>query len=373
MKQTFVAAAVAASLAMPLVAGAEATISGSVHMSVDMTDNGSNAAGSTSNHTSVSSNNSSLNFSGEEALGNGLQAVWRVDNLIHLDEGGGHWSTINTYLGLSGSFGTVLAGQYDTPYFAFQTRFDVFDATLADLGTIMGNTSVAGNSICRSLMCGSPEALNGFQLTTPNTLAYLSPEINGLQFAASYSTDTQDYGSEDNNDWDAYSASLSYSRGGLLLGAAYERHNYASPMYMGTGYATPFDPKSDTGLSLGASYTLNATGVGLLYETLQGNGFMDREAWTAYLTQGFGNNTAKLLYATVNAANTSAANDGASMWAVGLYHDLSVHTSVYGMYAALNNQADSQRALGGIDHGDVLSNAGGQDQTGFSLGMIHSF
>jgi len=379
MRPMLVATAVAVALAAPLAASASVTIDGTLHMSVDFTDNGSHGPLSPSNHSSVSSNNSVIALSGDEDLGNGMQALWRIENLVSLDEGGGNWASVNSYLGLAGAFGTVVLGQHDTPYFMFQNRFDALDSTLADLGTTMGNVSVSGNSYCTTSGGCTPataKTLPGYELTTPNTIAYVSPDLNGVQVIAGYVTDSVVRGVEDNNGYDALSASLTYTNGGLMLGAAYERHNYAGPIYLNNGsgtYNVAVDPKTDRALSLGVTYRMNATDMGLLYETIQGNGFMDRDGWTAFLTEGFGNNTAKLVYSTVSSANTSAAMDGASMWGLGLFHDLSRRTSLYGMYAALNNDANSIRGLGGIDHGDVLSNAGGQDQTGFSLGMTHDF
>ncbi len=375
MNKKLLALAVAGCLAAPMAANADVTISGFLHMSIDATDNGSNSPLSPSNHTSVSSNWSTLTFSGSEDLGNGMSALWQVSNWVILDEGGSSFATSDSFVGLAGSYGTVQVGLQTTPYWTFQNNFDVFDATLADLGTTMGNVSVAGNDYATSMGGTGGNALLGFQLITYNTIAYISPEMNGLQVMAAYSTDAGNNGgsAEDNNNYDAVSANVTYTNGGLMVGAAYERHNYGGTFYTGTGYTTALHPKSDDAISLGATYSMNATSMGLLYEVIQGNPWMDRDGWTAYLTQGFGNNTAKALYSTVSNSNTSATKDGSSMWAVGLYHDLSKRTSIYGMYASLANDAQSMRALGGVDHGDILANAGGQDQTGFSLGITHSF
>ncbi|OOZ39501.1 hypothetical protein BOW53_11360 [Solemya pervernicosa gill symbiont] len=346
MNKKLISMAIAAVLAAPAISVADVSISGTMHMSIDATDSGD---ASDSDNTSVSSNFSNIVFSGDEDLGNGMKAVWQVMNVTVLDESNGaQWATGPSYLGLAGDFGTVIMGKADTPYFTFQSGFDVFDGTLADLATTMG-TDGGGNTNAWS---------DNFNLTTQNTIAYISPDMGGFSVVGAYVTDWDAAGAEDNNNTDAFSVSASYSSGGLMVGGAFERHNHDGGV-------------TNDGIELGASMTMGETSVGLLWENLDGDSNTDRDAWAVYLTQGFGNNTAKVLYTTVNESSNNL--DEASMWAIGLDHAMSKRTSVYGMYASLENDDNSQRSLGGVDHGDILTYNSGADQSGFSMGIVHSF
>ncbi|OOZ40943.1 hypothetical protein BOW53_05280 [Solemya pervernicosa gill symbiont] len=373
MNRKLLSLLVASLVSAPAITSADVSISGTMHMSIDSTDDGGT---SDSDNSSVSSNFSNIVFSGDEDLGSGMKAVWQVTSVTTLDEQSGDtWATGPSYLGLSGNFGTVIAGKADTPYFTFQSQFDVFDGTLADLATIMG-TDAEGNELFRD------DYADNFNLTTPNTVAYISPDMGGFTVVGAYVTDWAVPGDEDNNNLDAFSISGTYISGGLMIGAAFERHNHDASLCSNADYwdndhwSGCTDAVSNDAIQIGASFNAGDTGVGLLWENIDGAAPIDRDAWAAYITQGFGNNTVKVLYTTATQSSLPASGedlDEASMWAIGLDHALSQRTTVYGMYASLENDDDSERYLGGVDHGDRLGDGGGRDQSGFSLGIVHSF
>src|SRR4029077_8665248 len=77
----------------------------------------------------VTSNSSNIGFRGVEDLGGGLKAIFQIESAIGFDNQatfgtntangtatGGGFATRNTNVGLSGNWGTVFAGQWDTPY-----------------------------------------------------------------------------------------------------------------------------------------------------------------------------------------------------------------------------------------------------------------
>ncbi|QKQ24985.1 porin [Candidatus Reidiella endopervernicosa] len=376
MNRKLLSLLVASLVSAPAITSADVSISGTMHMSIDSTDDGGT---SDSDNSSVSSNFSNIVFSGDEDLGSGMKAVWQVTSVTTLDEQSGDtWATGPSYLGLSGNFGTVIAGKADTPYFTFQSKFDVMDGTLADLATIMG-TDAEGNELFED------DYADNFNLTTPNTIAYISPNMGGFTVVGAYVTDWAAAGDEDSNNFDAFSVSGTYENGGLMIGAAFERHNHdPSGCQLYDDWPGAFDADvwcddatTNDALEIGAAFTTGDTSVGLLWENIDGTGAIDRDAWAAYLTQGFGNNTFKVLYSTVSQSslpdNGEEDEDEASMWAIGLDHAMSPRTTIYGMYASLENDDDSERYLGGVDHGDRLGDGGGRDQSGFSLGIVHSF
>ena len=70
----------------------------------------------------VTSNTSKIGFKGNEDLGNGLKALWQVEQEVSIDDGGarkGAWAGCNSFVGLEGGFGKVLLGNHDSAYKMF--------------------------------------------------------------------------------------------------------------------------------------------------------------------------------------------------------------------------------------------------------------
>ncbi|OOZ39504.1 hypothetical protein BOW53_11375 [Solemya pervernicosa gill symbiont] len=340
MNKKLLALAVAAAMTAPMAANADVTIYGKMHVSIDATDSSDS---SDSDNTSISSNSSRIGFKGSEDLGNGLKAVWQVENDTVLDEAdGAKWASRQSFLGLAGDFGTVAMGKLETPFKLMNVN--PFGDTIGDNRALLGTNNDTSHT---------------FNMRTKNTIAYISPNMGGVSVIGAYVTDhTNDTSAEDDNNTDAFSASVKYKSGGLMLGGAFERHNFSTS---GTV----------DGLRLAASMTMGATMAGFVWENTDGQTDHDRDAWTVALTQGFGNNKIKAAYTTVNESSNNL--DEASMWAIGLDHVMSKRTTVYGMYSSLTNDDNSARQLGVAGHGDKLTSVSGGDQSGFSMGLVHTF
>ena len=67
-------------------------------------------------HNEVQASNSRLGFRGKEKLGGGLEAFFQIESTIPVDAGGGTFATRDSFVGLSGGFGSVKLGNMDTVY-----------------------------------------------------------------------------------------------------------------------------------------------------------------------------------------------------------------------------------------------------------------
>jgi predicted porin len=205
MNKKFITLAVAAALAAPGLASAEAIIYGKVNVSLDyasvtnviapeyglaqdsngdviLDENGfprfvQLTEGENFEGWGMSGNGyipgvnraSRLGFKGSEDLGNGLKAIYQVEFGINLNDTNNNVlanndsiTYRNTFVGLAGNWGTFLMGRHDTPLKISTGKLDLFADTMADYnGTV------------------------GFRdLRADNAVAYISPSWSGFQLAA---------------------------------------------------------------------------------------------------------------------------------------------------------------------------------------------
>ena len=150
---------------------------------------------------------------GSEDLGNGLKAIYQVefgvyfgardDNIPSGNNGGVDMR--NSFVGLAGDWGTFLVGRHDTPLKISTGKLDLFVDTMADYNGTVGFDD----------------------LRVDNTAAYISPSFGGLSFAGAVVAPggaTAGYGANINSDSlaGAYSLALIYSNGPFYASAAYE-------------------------------------------------------------------------------------------------------------------------------------------------------
>src|SRR3569833_4249507 len=140
MNKRGIVMAITAAMALSAAAAqAGVEIYGKARVSLDyITNNDPNPANKDST-VSLSSNVSRLGFKGDEDLGNGLSALWQIETQVDFDTGTTFSTPRNTFVGLSGGYGTVTAGRNETAYRIVTNRLDVFGETKADNNPIVGN------------------------------------------------------------------------------------------------------------------------------------------------------------------------------------------------------------------------------------------
>ena len=401
MNKKLIALAIAAAIA-PAAAMADSgnvTVYGQIDMSVDsVSATGAGSALPSKNvptHGRISSNNSRIGFKGNEDLGNGLSAIWQIESAIGMGADPTATNTFasrNTYLGVaSKTMGTALMGVYDTPYKLSTAKLDIFADTLGDYNSIMG--SAGGN------------AGNQFDRRTSNTVAYMTPAMNGLSGSIAYvfgenpTLDPKPAGAADQQG-KAWSLAATYDNGPIFATLAWEKHTNlndfrlrlpAGPTLSG---AVAFDTDSSKGTKLGGGYNFGqGTKVGVVWEKLQADASgvgivavnrVERSAYTLNLAHTMGANTFKVAYAKAkegtcslaNGAACSTAGNGAKQWTLGVDHALSKRTNVYALYTKIDNNFDSATASGSTYNFGVSAVAGttaGADPKAISVGMRHSF
>ncbi len=358
MKKSLIALAIASAVSAPAFAAtSNVDIYGILNGDVNYVD--SDQANKDS-QISVSSNASRLGFKGTEDLGGGLAAIWQVESGFNVDETSGTLGSRNTFVGLKGGFGTVLAGKHDTPMKMIGRKVENFGDTMADDRNILGSSAANGASM--------------FDLRTSNTIAYISPNFSGVTMIAAYVTDHGNalaadpacVATLDCNTSDAYSVSAEYANGPMMLGAAFEKHNVAN------GVTTV---NRDMWRLVGG-YKFGDFKLGGLYEKGSADALLntaDRSAYGLFADYSMGAITLKANYLSVD-DYASTSNTGASQWTVGADYALSKRTTAYAYYASLDNDTGAAFGLGiGGGVSDNTGSVAGTNPSVFGLGVKHSF
>jgi predicted porin len=335
MMKQLLAAAVAAAVLVP--AASAATNNVVVYGKVDMaltkadrdngaTDNGG-AAGEDDWNIHENGGATKLGFKGTEDLGNGLKAIWKMEFDVPVGrQGAAVNSNRNAYVGLAGDWGTALMGRHDTPYKMAFGKWDLFADTVADFN----NTNMVGFTDRRA----------------QDAVAYVSPSMNGLSFAAAIVVGGDHTGSTTADGIaEGKSIAVNYSNNGIMAALAYEN---ISDDLLGAA-------DDDTLWSAALGYKGNGFFVGGRYENHNDAGGVagaDFDNWQISASYDFGNNTVK---GTYGMSDNDAANTEDGYYAIGLDHNFSKRTKAYVIYTATDR--------------DVADT----DYSAFSLGMSHTF
>jgi predicted porin len=301
------------------------------------------------NHTSY------IGFKGTEDLGGGLKATWQVESEIGKTQDSTHADPVfanrNTYVGLAGGFGEVRIGRHDTPYKIATGGLDPFGDSLGDYNAIIGSyTNGAGK----------------FDARAAGTVAYISPNFNGLTAAVAYiSVQNAEATGADNQD--AWSLAAMYDNGPLFASVAYEAYNG------NLGSLSGATNKSIDAWKVGLGYKFGDTKVGVVFENIEidvAASAKSRDAWHLSVAHTMGPMVLKAAYGQANESDANA-DDDATMWTLGVDYNMSKRTALYAVYTTLDNGTGGQYGIG--DGGKLYATDAGKDVDGFSVGIKHTF
>jgi len=357
----------AAALAVPFAAQSGVEVYGDARVSFDFVTN--KATTGEENTFSLSSNYSYIGFKGDEDLGDGMSAVWQLEEGVAFDTNGstitdGNGDTVavstfssrQSFIGIAGGFGTVLGGNLLTPYRGATKRLDPFASTRADFNAIIG--SFPG-------VTGGTGLLNDESFMS-NTLAYLTPDMNGFSASLAYTladastgNDTLAGRTSTTKDKSAYSLSASYTNGPIFITAARESLNKF-------GLGAPGEDV--TAWKIGGSYTIrDTTTIAALYENIDAGGTVgNRNAWSISIDHQMGFTSLKAAYNVAD--NTDVTNTGAAQFSLGVSQALTMNTEVYALFTQVGNDSGAAYSLD-----NTPGVVAGKDMASISVGITHLF
>ena len=408
MNKKLVAVAIAGLLAAPLAQAqtANVTLYGRINIDMEFV-NGRLANNTNPNVYRVASNSSRFGLRGTESLGGGLNAIFQIENgSIRPTTGdGGNLAGRDSFVGLSGNWGTFKMGRYLAPY--------------DDIHGIFGNDNTASTSILSTAsvwaqgFAGQPTT-GGFDDRLQQSIRYETPSYSGFQFKGQFSTtggtNSQTNANFPSSNTNAQSYGLFYRNGPAVIGTAYEYHHNQR----GTSQL----PLSDWAFSVAAKWQFSGFNIAGVYEkmeyevangltpaTMVRNKLKRNSFWALDTTINIGANGQLFLFwgkasdGTGSAVNTpqpvvttnavvssqisrvaglaKGDNTGATHWEVSYSYDLSRRTRVYVGYVKINNDANASynfniNAYPGSAGASPGSPVGGKPG-GFVMGMYHDF
>lgn len=330
---TAIAGALAAS--MSVAANADVTLFGHLDTSLDYTD-----VSGVGDDINMNCTTCSVGVKGSEDLGNGLQAIFKLDFQFDMTErnrasGGTPGGSVNSitdrdqWVGLGGGFGKVRFGTISTGYKSTGAMIDPLYRTALQ---------ARGFGLQSGLHLGAGE--NGEGRMT-NHVRWDSPSMSGFQVIGDYSFDSNDATDGD----DAYALTGLYDNGPIL--------GYAS-------YISSNNGGDDSAWKIGGSYTMGSFKAfgqyevddGLISNTaVQNNNVDGADVWHLGGTFTMGNN---MLYLAYGEAEDDSNNTGEQdSWTLAATHSMSKRTMVY--------------------TGWNTTDMGGADSDQFSVGIKHKF
>lgn len=314
MKKSLIALAVAGVVSAPAFAAtANVDVYGTVRMSVDRTD--TDGVGS---EWQIEDRVSRIGAKGAEDLGGGLKAIWQVELGFAVDKDLADAALRNTFVGLSGGFGTVLVGRHDTPY------------------KLAGSADLFGDTIADSQGTGGIIGYGGFDTRANNTVAYVSPTVSGFHAAVAV-VPGEAAGTAADGLADAYSAAAIYINGPLKATLGYE--NYDNIV-------------DNNAWKANVGYVLGSLKLGGTYEK-QSRAAANSDATNYLVSAAFGMGNITLMAQYGDRDSDTNANDK-TRWVVGAGYAFSKRTDAYLAY--MNDE-----------------NGNNVDVDGFTLGLNHSF
>ena len=355
MQKKLIVAAVAAAFALPVPALADSLmLYGKINVDVESvkSDKVANTAADASSLNRVQSNASRFGFKGSEDLGGGLKTVYQFETQIDTVNDKNAKTPFNgvrnSEIGLQGGFGTIFAGNWDSPYKVAHNKLELFDNTT--VFTTNALVGVTGNG-------------KSYVTRQNNVIEYMSPNMGGLTVQVAYSMDSGKTATQNKT---TTSVAGMYENDMLYAALAYETR--ADQTTLG---------KSDSATRLVAAFKYPNGLIGVTLEKMSvavSTGTTASQNNTELVgTYNTGPSSFGIAYAKDGDYN-SVSDTGANQLSLRYGYSFTKATELYAAYTAISNgNATAVYGFNASAPTVAPTRAVGAKQTGLGLGLIHSF
>lgn len=380
MQKKIIALAIAGLASTAAFAQSNVTIYGVADATFDSIKTTGKVAGQSiePRHNRISTNSSLIGFKGAEDLGNGLKAVFQFEGSVGFDGGGAFGGTNrDSYVGVAGGFGTIVAGNLTGPTRAFGVAVDVNagatgisanSGIIGKFGGVLQGTTIDANGTlagptAAAIAAGnrSATAASIFDTRWKNTIAYISPTMAGFTVIGAYVANENKSDVLNLNTY-GYDVGVKYAAGPVLVGLSYNKAM--------TNNAADLDAAN---LRLVASFDAGVVKINGLAERVKVDftGFSETQktyGLGAIVPVGKGKVTGQY-YIARDISGAGNNDTGAKLWSVGYEHSLSKRTILKANYARLANDDNASYQFG-VNSNNLNV---GETASGFQVGIRHSF
>ena len=215
--------------------GATGVCTGCVSTMAATSGNNTTAGVDQATHFGVQTSNSRLGFRGERRVVGGMKAIWQIEETVNFEDpddvatnntdGQGNggvsgtdvvFATRNSFVGLTGGFGTVKLGNMDTIYKEYGDTLNMF-------GVKSGNFTSASNMLSH-IGIGSNGTAR-FHERAPNSIQYETPQFAGVTLGAQYMPDERHGDPAVTRNKRLWSFGAKYDAKAFYVSLAHEIHN----------------------------------------------------------------------------------------------------------------------------------------------------
>lgn len=298
---------------------------------------------------------SRIGFKGTEDLGNGLSAIFTLEYGLNVDSAGSvsSWagSARQQFVGLTGGFGTVVAGGLQTAGYDFAGA----------------NNPLAGSVLNPYEKVGASALLSHTQAgRASNAFAYISPDFGGAKIAYNHARVSENVpavpsSASPGKENYANLLAVSYANGPIGANAIYSKISMAS--------TSASDDVVEWGL--GGSYDFKVAKVGAQYQSYDNKAIDSKDnKWgiSAAIPAGpAGTVVAEYAKSKIKQDGATTLNNDVKSWTVAYTHGLSKRTTAYAGYNRVTNGSDGAAA-------STIApvTLGGKSST-LAFGLRHSF
>jgi predicted porin len=294
---------------------------------------------------------SRIGFKGVEDLGNGVSALFVLEYGLDIAGADGIGAARQELVGLTGAFGTVVAGRAQT------AGYDFACATSAYAGGYLDAYRNTQGSVL--LSCSN----NG---RAENAFAYISPSFAGVTIAYNHSrvTEAQFPKGVDKNNAYANLLAVKYANGPIAAQAVYSKVSKANLL-----------DESIKEWGINGSYDF---GVAKVYASYQSKDVSDLDnkdtKWgvSASFPIADTGGAVHAGYAQSNLKETYGQTAKAKSYTVAYTHGLSKRTTAYAGYTLLKNGSDFMTETVLVKNEPIGVDGGGKSSI-FAVGLRHSF
>jgi len=330
------------------VAGDLLHVYGKIHVSIDNSDTDGLNDETYQDGISVSSNSSRVGLKGQYQ-----QVIYQIEQEVRIDDSSkGNFADRNSFIGLTGDWGSLRAGIYDTPLKSIGSKWGLFGDTIGDRRAILGAGYQSGNQLNERVK---------------NMIMYQYDHDRKLKVQAMYAVDPEDDGTNagivDNNKNEMVGAGLWWHVADITLSLAYEDWTGHSYIIDGNAYR------------IAVVWKHSRHRFGAIYEDI------DPSVVNEFSREAFGVNwkwrfieawDLRLQYLVADSA-TNTTDTGGSNISAGTYHELNDKTKLYLAYTASRNDANAKFPAVDGGHGDEVKTVFGGRPNSLSLGIEFKF